>query len=67
MFNVPTELLSKVSLELVVADHDLLGHSEVIGYCVLGKDLDGEASAHWTEMIANYRKAIAKWHALHIV
>ena len=65
VFNVPTASLEHVSLEIAVADHDLLGHSESLGVTVLGKCQSGVGGVHWKEMTSNVRKAVAKWHTLH--
>jgi synaptotagmin-1 len=63
-FNVPAEVLPKVTLEISVLDHDLLGHGDVLGWCVLGAGTQGEELSHWKEMIGNQRKSIAMWHTL---
>ena len=65
VFNVPPASLDHVSLEIAVADHDLLGHNESLGVTVLGKQQSGVGGTHWKEMMANVRKAVAKWHILH--
>ncbi|KAL8594178.1 hypothetical protein ACOMHN_018118 [Nucella lapillus] len=65
-FNVPAEVLPKVTLEISVLDHDLIGHGDVLGTCVLGAGCStgGEGLSHWNEMMHNQRKSIAHWHTL---
>lgn len=64
-FNVPAEILPKVSLEVCVQDHDLLGHGELLGRCLLGgTDRPGEDQGHWKDMLTNQRKSVAMWHVL---
>lgn len=63
-FNVPAEVLPKVTLEVSVLDHDLIGHGEVLGQCVLGAGRSGQELSHWNDMMANQRKSIAMWHTL---
>ncbi|KAK7494324.1 hypothetical protein BaRGS_00014427, partial [Batillaria attramentaria] len=63
-FNVPAEVLPKVTLEISVLDHDLIGHGEALGFCVLGAGQSGDELNHWSEMMANQRKSIAMWHTL---
>ncbi|CAL1528914.1 unnamed protein product [Lymnaea stagnalis] len=64
-FNVPAEVLPKVSLEVSVLDHDLIGHGEMLGRCLLGgTDKPGEEQGHWKDMLTNQRKSVAMWHIL---
>lgn len=64
-FNVPAEVLPKVSLEVSVLDHDLIGHGELLGRCQLGgTDKPGEEQGHWKDMLTNQRKSVAMWHIL---
>ncbi|XP_076445563.1 synaptotagmin-6-like [Babylonia areolata] len=63
-FNVPAEVLPKVTLEIGVLDHDLIGHGDVLGTCVLGAGCSGDGLSHWNEMMHNQRKSIARWHTL---
>lgn len=65
-FNVPAELLPKVSLEVAVMDHhDLIGHGDIVGRCIIGPDKDGQEGKHWNDMMQNHRKSMAMWHHLH--
>ena len=64
-FNIPAEILPKVSLEICVVDYDLIGQGETLGRCVLGTIHNtGEGMEHWKEMITNQRKSVAMWHVL---
>ena len=65
VFNLPQNLLENASLEFAVADHELIGHGDIIGQCTLGKKRTGLEGFHWQEMSQNVRKAVAKWHILH--
>lgn len=64
VFQVRADMLPKVSLEVMVMDYDLIGHSELIGRCILGRDLPGSEGSHWNDMMQNFRKAVAMWHTL---
>lgn len=64
-FNVPAEILPKVSLECCVWDHDLIGHGELIGKCILGPQQQGNERKHWNDLIACHRTTTAMWHTLH--
>lgn len=61
-FNVPAEVLPKVTLEVTVLDHDLIGHGEMLGRCFIGGT--GEDRGHWKDMLSNQRKSVAMWHVL---
>ncbi|PVD28579.1 hypothetical protein C0Q70_11170 [Pomacea canaliculata] len=50
-FNVPAEVLPKVTLEISVLDHDLIGHGDVLGRCILGAGRTGDELNHWNEML----------------
>ncbi|XP_067676505.1 synaptotagmin-6-like isoform X2 [Haliotis asinina] len=63
-FNVPADVLPKVGLECCVMDHDLIGHGEIIGRCMLGPERPGKEGNHWNEMLHNQRKSNAMWHNL---
>ena len=63
-FNVPAELFPKVAIEVSVMDHDLIGHGEIIGRCLIGPNRTGLEKSHWDDMIQNQRKSIALWHHL---
>lgn len=64
-FNIPAELLPKVSIEVCVLDHDLIGHGQMVGRCILGPEADGIERKHWDDMMQNHRKSLAMWQNLH--
>ncbi|XP_052282899.1 synaptotagmin-6-like isoform X2 [Dreissena polymorpha] len=64
-FNIPPELLPKVTLECHVVDNDLIGHGEFVGCVMIGQTRAGNEGKHWGEMMQNQRKSIAMWHPLH--
>ena len=59
-FNVPAELLPKVTLEVAILDHDL-----IVGKCTIGSSREGNEGKHWNEMMLNHHKSMAMWQALH--
>ena len=64
-FNIPADTLSKVNLEVTVLDHDLIGHGEFVGRCILGQGREGLEGQHWHDMMQNQRKSMAMWQHLH--
>ncbi len=44
--------------------HSRVGHSEMIGVCEVGPDVDGPGKDHWVEMMSSPRKQIAHWYIL---
>ncbi|XP_072045594.1 synaptotagmin-5-like [Amphiura filiformis] len=64
MFNVPSAALKTCSLEFVVIDYDLLGHSDKIGCVLVGPDCDGLGQQHWEDMVEQPRKPVVMWHTL---
>ncbi|KAK3097765.1 hypothetical protein FSP39_012990 [Pinctada imbricata] len=64
-FNIPAETLPKVNLEVTVLDHDLIGHGEFVGRCILGPGREGTEGQHWNDMLQNQRKSMAMWQHLH--
>jgi hypothetical protein len=55
-FNVPAELLPKVTLEVAILDHDL-----IVGKCTIGSSREGNEGKHWNEMMLNHHKSMAMW------
>ena len=63
-FNLPADILPKVTLEINVLDHDILGYGEVLGSFSLGAGCLGDDLSHWKEMMSNHRKSTAMWHTI---
>ena len=66
VFNVPTEILPKISLVVTMLDQDLVGHCEVMGYFKVGPDQSKDGKRHWDEMAQSFRKTVTLWHNLHL-
>ncbi|CAI9596190.1 unnamed protein product [Staurois parvus] len=65
MFEVPSELLKEVRVEMdMLCQEPGGGPSYSLGTCSLGSDLTATGKSHWQEMINNPRRQIAMWHRL---
>jgi len=63
-FDVPFEWIQSVSLLVTVVDYDRVGGNEPIGCVEVGCNSTKAELKHWSEMLANPRRPIAKWHTL---
>ena len=65
-FEIPFELVQRVSLQVTVIDYDRIGTSEPIGRIILGcEQASGDTETrHWMDMLASPRRPIAQWHSL---
>jgi len=63
-FDVPFEWIQSVTLLLTVVDYDRVGGNEPIGCVEVGCSSSKAELKHWSEMLANPRRPIAKWHTL---
>ncbi|XP_018427275.1 PREDICTED: synaptotagmin-13 [Nanorana parkeri] len=65
MFEVPSELLTEVRVELdMLCQEPGGGPSYSLGTCCLGSDQTATGKSHWQEMVNNHRRQIAMWHRL---
>jgi len=64
MFHVPEDILSQLTLQLVVMDTEKTPESEVLGVAWLGDGQSGVAGAHWRLMLQEMTQPIAMWHFL---
>lgn len=64
-FQLPLSQVHGAQLILTVTDYDRIGRSDPIGQIALsGVSSEASESRHWLDMLANPRRAIAKWHSL---
>lgn len=63
-FSVPLERIRQTSISVSVMDFDRLGRNERIGQVVLGNRSGQVEVRHWTEMFAQSRNDVTRWHAL---
>lgn len=64
-FNISSDLLPKCNLEVTVLDHDLIGHGEFVGRCIIGPNRPDAEGKHWNDMLNNHRKSMAMWQHLY--
>ncbi|XP_065145556.1 synaptotagmin-13 isoform X1 [Paramisgurnus dabryanus] len=65
MLELPSELLSKSSIEMEVLNLAGPGTLLPLGRCMLGLQTSGTGLQHWKQMLDNPRKQIAMWHPLY--
>ncbi|XP_056615308.1 synaptotagmin-13 [Triplophysa dalaica] len=65
MLELPSELLSKSSIELEVLNLASPDTLLPLGRCTLGIHTSGTGLQHWKQMLDNPRKQIAMWHPLY--
>lgn len=63
-FEVPFEWIQSVSLLITVVDYDRVGGNEPIGCVEVGCSSTRGELRHWSDMLANPRRPVAKWHTL---
>ncbi|XP_047112001.1 synaptotagmin-5, partial [Schistocerca piceifrons] len=65
-FNVASSILPQTAVEVCVMDqgNDLIGHTPLLGCCVIGPQEEGPEQDHWRDMTQSPRKAVAMWHTL---
>merc|ERR1712032_845107 len=66
-FDVPFEWVQSVSLLVTVVDYDRVGGNEPIGCVEVGCSSTKAELRHWSEMLENPRRPIAKWHTLRTI
>jgi synaptotagmin-1 len=66
IFDVPLDKIRDLSFIFSVMDYDRITQNELIGQVILGYRTTGSSLQHWTEMMNNPRKPIAKWHRLQV-
>ena len=65
-FDVPNAELSRVYFCVTVLhSNQEPKDNKLIGRMYLGLNFDGNAHAHWTEMMQNARKQVSYWHKLY--
>jgi synaptotagmin-1 len=64
IFNVTVEKLRDTSFNFIVMDYDRITQNEAIGQVTLSYRSSGASLQHWTEMMNNPRRPIAKWHKI---
>ena len=64
IFNVTVEKLRDTSFNFIVMDYDRITQNEPIGQVTLSYRSTGASLHHWTEMMNNPRRPIAKWHKI---
>ncbi|XP_048765538.2 synaptotagmin-6-like isoform X2 [Ostrea edulis] len=64
-FNISSDMLPKCNLEVTVLDHDLIGHGEFVGRCIIGPSRPEGEGKHWNDMLNNHRKSMAMWQHLY--
>ncbi|XP_028408409.1 synaptotagmin-7-like [Dendronephthya gigantea] len=64
IFNVSVEKLRDTSFNFIVMDYDRITQNEAIGQVTLSYRSTGASLHHWTEMMNNPRRPIAKWHKI---
>ncbi|XP_014661518.1 PREDICTED: synaptotagmin-5-like isoform X1 [Priapulus caudatus] len=63
VFSVSKELLSNLTIELMVINENLLGNNEVMGRIILSSESKGLELEHWLDVV-NIRNATGRWHSL---
>jgi len=63
-FDVPFEWIQSVTLLVTVVDYDRVGGNEPIGCVEVGCSSTKGELRHWSDMLANPRRPVAKWHTL---
>ncbi|XP_035666560.1 synaptotagmin-4-like [Branchiostoma floridae] len=65
IFDVPSEGLEDITVELQVLDHDRVSKNDQIGRLTFGGRAKTPSTLeHWKEVCENPRRQIAKWHDL---
>uniref|UniRef100_T1IQ10 C2 domain-containing protein n=1 Tax=Strigamia maritima TaxID=126957 RepID=T1IQ10_STRMM len=65
VFDVPSQNIDDVSLQIKVIDYDRIGSNELMGCCNVGPRVIGTGGDHWIEMLANSRRPVAQWYPMH--
>lgn len=63
-FEVASDQIALTCLSVVVMDHDIVGHNDLIGRIALGRCSGPTESQHWNEMLSNPQQTIERWHVL---
>ncbi|XP_074654722.1 synaptotagmin-5-like [Tubulanus polymorphus] len=63
VFNLGSESLTNLQIEISVIHEGLLGNNEVLGYVVVGPYSSGNEHQHWNDMVQS-KNATARWHHL---
>ncbi len=64
LFEVDFEKIDETSLMFIVCDYDKGEKGEPIGELLLGSLGTGKQRDHWTQMIRNPNKPVARWHRI---
>ncbi|XP_072399574.1 synaptotagmin-10-like isoform X1 [Diabrotica undecimpunctata] len=64
VFQVPHETIKDVAFVIQVIDYDRISNNDLMGCLVIGPNVEGQAHAHWIEMMEKPRKNITRWYPL---
>uniref|UniRef100_A0A6P7F8H1 Synaptotagmin-10-like n=1 Tax=Diabrotica virgifera virgifera TaxID=50390 RepID=A0A6P7F8H1_DIAVI len=64
VFQVPHETIKDVAFVIQVIDYDRISKNDLMGCVVIGPNVEGQAHAHWIEMMQKPRKNITRWYPL---
>ncbi|KAM5129575.1 synaptotagmin-11 [Mantella aurantiaca] len=65
IYDIPSHLLSDITIEFLVIDFDRSAKNQAMGRLILGAhSVTAAGMEHWQEVCDNPRQLIAKWHSL---